>query len=59
MDVPRPILHARIERRVGEMMPGLLAETRALLDAGVGGFLTATQAIGYLEAAACLGGEIG
>jgi tRNA dimethylallyltransferase len=58
VDVPRPILHARIERRVGEMMPGLLAETRGLLDAGVGGFLTATQAIGYLEAAACLAGEM-
>ena len=57
MDVPRPILHARIERRVGEMMPGLLAETRALLDAGVGGFLTATQAIGYLEAAALPRGD--
>jgi tRNA dimethylallyltransferase len=58
VDVPRPILHDRIERRVGEMMPGLLAETRTLLDAGVGGFLTATQAIGYLEAAACLDGSI-
>jgi tRNA dimethylallyltransferase len=58
VDVPRPILRARIERRVGEMMPGLLAETRALLDAGAGGFLTATQAIGYVEAAGCLQGTI-
>jgi tRNA dimethylallyltransferase len=58
VDVPRPVLRARIERRVVEMMPGLLAETRALLDAGVGGFLTATQAIGYVEAAGCLQGAI-
>jgi tRNA dimethylallyltransferase len=59
VDVPRPVLHARIERRVEEMLPGLLAETRTLLDAGVGGFLTSTQAIGYLEAAACLDGRMG
>jgi tRNA dimethylallyltransferase len=58
VDVPRPILHSRIERRVDLMMPGLLAETRVLLEGGVGGFLTATQAIGYLEAAACLEGTI-
>ncbi len=58
IDVPRPILRARIERRVGEIMPGLLAETRRLLDVGAGGFLTATQAIGYLEATACLEGTI-
>ena len=58
VDVPRPLLYARIERRVGAIMPGLLQETRALLAAGFGGFLTSTQAIGYLEAAACLRGEI-
>jgi tRNA dimethylallyltransferase len=58
VDVPRPVLHARIERRVEAMLPGLLAETRALLEAGVEGFLTSTQAIGYAEAAACLRGEI-
>ena len=58
VDVPRAILRARIERRVDQMMPGLLAETRALLEAGAGGFLTAMQAIGYLEAAACLEGAI-
>ena len=58
VEVPRPILHSRIERRVQEMLPGLLDETRALLDEGFGGFLTATQAIGYLEAAACLRGEL-
>jgi tRNA dimethylallyltransferase len=59
VEVPRPVLYARIERRVDQMMPGLLAETRALLDAGIGGFLTATQAIGYLEAADCIRGTIG
>ena len=58
VDVPRPILHARIERRVEAMLPGLLAETRALLEVGFAGLLTATQAIGYLEASACLRGEL-
>ena len=30
----------------------------ALLDSGSGGFFTATQAIGYVEAAACLDGRL-
>ena len=59
VDVPRPVLHRRIERRVLAMLPGLLEETRRLLDQGFGRFLTSSQAIGYAEAAACLEGEIG
>ena len=58
VDVPRSVLHERIERRVEAMMPALLAEAAALLDSGFGGFFTATQAIGYVEAAACLHGRL-
>jgi tRNA dimethylallyltransferase len=56
--VHRPALHQRIERRVEEMMPELLAETSRLLDRGSGPFLTSSQAIGYAEAVACLRGAI-
>jgi tRNA dimethylallyltransferase len=38
------------------MMPGLLEETRVLVERGFGGFLTSIQAIGYAEASACLAG---
>ncbi|MGH2555247.1 MAG: tRNA (adenosine(37)-N6)-dimethylallyltransferase MiaA [Actinomycetota bacterium] len=59
VDVPRPILHRRIEERVQTMVPGLLEETRRLLDRGFRSFLTSSQAIGYAEAVACLEGGIG
>ncbi len=59
IDLPRATLHRRIERRVQEIMPGLLEETRRLLDRGVGPFLTSSQAIGYAESVACLQGRIG
>jgi tRNA dimethylallyltransferase len=58
VNVPRSVLHERIERRVEAMMPRLLREAAALLDSGSGGFFTATQAIGYVEAAACLDGRL-
>ncbi|HEY1330692.1 MAG TPA: tRNA (adenosine(37)-N6)-dimethylallyltransferase MiaA [Actinomycetota bacterium] len=58
LDVPRPILHRRIEARVEGMIEGLLAETDVLARRGFERFLTATQAIGYAEAAACLRGSI-
>lgn len=58
VDMDRASLHRRIERRVEAMMPGLLTETRALLDGGAGPFLTSSQAIGYAEAASCLHGGI-
>jgi tRNA dimethylallyltransferase len=59
IDLPRPELHRRIERRVIAMMPGLLDETRNLLEGGFGSFLTSSQAIGYAEGVACLEGTIG
>ena len=58
IDVPRPILHRRIEDRTNAMMPALLVEARGLADRGFERFLTASQAIGYPEAMACLHGEI-
>jgi tRNA dimethylallyltransferase len=57
--VPPAILGRRIESRVGRMMPGLLAETRALLERGFRGFVTSSQAIGYAEAMACVDGLLG
>lgn len=59
VDVPRSVLHRRIEERVRAMMPGLLDETRQLLDQGFRSFLTSSQAIGYAETVACLEGGIG
>jgi tRNA dimethylallyltransferase len=59
IDLPRQELHRRIERRVIAMMPGLLDETRNLLEGGFGSFLTSSQAIGYAEGVACLEGAIG
>jgi tRNA dimethylallyltransferase len=59
VDCPRPVLARRIERRVAAMVPGLLAETRALMEGGFVAFLTSTQAIGYAEAVAFLEGVIG
>ena len=58
IDLPRAVLHGRIERRVREIMPALLEETRGLLERGSGPFLTSSQAIGYAESVACLHGEI-
>ena len=58
IEVPRPILGERIERRVRAMVDGgLLDEVRALVDRGFGGWLTATQAIGYAEFARHLTAE--
>jgi len=54
--VPRDILRRRIERRVAEMIPELVEETRSLLAHGFESFLTSTQAIGYAEAVAFLRG---
>jgi tRNA dimethylallyltransferase len=58
VDMPRAILHGRIEGRVRRIMPGLLEETSNLLERGSGSFLTSSQAIGYAEAVACLEGSI-
>ena len=52
-------LRPRIEARVGRMLDeGLIEEVRELLDRGAGPFLTASQAIGYLEAVEHLAGRI-
>lgn len=57
IDWPRDALYARVDRRVDEMMrAGLLAEVRALLDAGVPREGTAMQGLGYKQLAAHLAG---
>jgi tRNA dimethylallyltransferase len=40
------------------MMPGLLAETRTLMQRGFRRFLNSSRAIGYAEAMACLDGVL-
>jgi tRNA dimethylallyltransferase len=58
VDLPREALVERIQARVGAMVAlGFLDEVRVLVDRGFGGWLTATQAIGYAEMAAHLAGE--
>jgi tRNA dimethylallyltransferase len=56
--IDRRVLRERIERRVQAMLPGLAAETEALLARGSRGFLTSSQAIGYAEMVACLEGRM-
>lgn len=57
--IPREILAERIRGRVDAMLgTGLLEEVRGLVERGFGGWLTATQAIGYAEFARHLAGEI-
>jgi len=58
IDVPRDVLGDRIRARVGAMVDGgVLEEVRRLVDRGFGGWLTATQAIGYAEFARHLADE--
>ncbi|MEP7059148.1 MAG: tRNA (adenosine(37)-N6)-dimethylallyltransferase MiaA [Actinomycetota bacterium] len=59
IDPDRASLGRRISRRVEVMMDaGWLEEVRSLADQGLGGWLTATQAIGYAELARHLDGAI-
>jgi tRNA dimethylallyltransferase len=58
IDVPRSVLHRRIEARASRIMPALLAEAGVLLQRGYGGFIRSSQIIGYAEAVACLEGRI-
>ncbi len=59
IDPDRAALNDRITRRVDAMVrAGWLEEVARLLDAGFGGWLTATQAIGYAELARHLEGEL-
>lgn len=58
IEVPRVELAARIEARVRSMVgQGVLEEVQALVGRGLGGWLTASQAIGYAEFARHLDGE--
>jgi tRNA dimethylallyltransferase len=59
LDLPRPTLYERIDRRVERMFAeGLVEETRAALAAPGGLGPTAFQAAGYAEAADMLAGRI-
>ncbi len=59
IDIDRPTLDARIERRVQEMFDtGLVAEVEHLLTAGLAEGRTASRAIGYREVMAHLAGEL-
>jgi tRNA dimethylallyltransferase len=59
LGMSREPLIARITARVGTMLDeGWIDEVRSLVDAGFGGWLTSTQAIGYAELARHLRGEM-
>jgi tRNA dimethylallyltransferase len=59
LDLPRPVLYERIDRRVERMFAeGIVEETRAALAAPGGLGPTAIQAAGYAEAADLLAGRI-
>jgi tRNA dimethylallyltransferase len=59
VDIDRPTLHERIERRVAAMFDaGFVEEVRGLLDAGLREGRTASTAIGYREVAAYLDGDL-
>ena len=57
--IPTDVLGRRIEDRVSTMFAsGWIEEVRGLLELGLGGWLTSTQAIGYAELARHLGGRL-
>ena len=59
LEIDRPTLDARIERRVAEMFDaGLVAEVERLLVEGLAEGRTASRAIGYREVTAHLAGEL-
>ena len=59
VEIDRPTLDARIERRVQNMFEaGLVEEVERLLDEGLAEGRTASRAIGYREVAAYLAGEL-
>lgn len=58
LSLPRDVLYARIDARVDAMIAaGLVAEVRALLDAGCDPALPAMSGIGYRQVAEYLQGE--
>ena len=59
LDLPRPLLHERIDQRVHDMVEaGLVEEMESLLAAGYSPDLPALSSLGYQEIAAHLRGEI-
>ena len=59
VDIDRPTLDARIERRVTHMFEaGLVEEVERLLAEGLADGRTASRAIGYREVASYLSGEV-
>jgi tRNA dimethylallyltransferase len=57
--IPREVLDTRARSRVFAMLEaGLLDEVRGLLERGLGGWLTSSQAIGYDEFARHLQGQL-
>ena len=59
VDLPRDVLAKRIEARVASMLDAdWLDEVGAMLDRGLFGWLTSSQAIGYAELARHLRGEL-
>lgn len=59
IEVPRPVLAERIERRVRDQVArGLVEEVRRLEAGGRRGSLTSRQAIGYAEVSRHLAGEL-
>ena len=59
LDLPRPLLHERIDQRVHDMVEaGLVEEMASLLAAGYSADLPALSSLGYQEIAAYLHGDI-
>jgi tRNA dimethylallyltransferase len=59
LDVPRPVLDARIDERVERMWAGgLVAEVRRLVDAGLREGVTASRALGYAQVLRLLDGQL-
>ena len=59
LDLPRPLLHERIDQRVHDMVEaGLVEEMATLLAAGYSANLPALSSLGYQEIAAYLHGDI-
>lgn len=59
LDLPRPLLHERIDQRVHDMVEaGLAEEMASLLAAGYSPDLPALSSLGYQEIAAYLHGDI-
>ncbi len=59
LDVPRPVLDARIDARVERMWAaGLVQEVRRLADAGLREGITASRALGYAQLLRMLDGDL-